>query len=56
MPGVYVGPGGVVEAEGFIIKRPENRKFSEKEVRRKSGDLRKLAEGLRAVFYRTVKG
>jgi hypothetical protein len=26
---VFVGPGGVVEAEGFIISRPENKKFRE---------------------------
>jgi hypothetical protein len=47
MPGVYVGPGGVVEAEGFVIRRPENRKFSDREVRRKSKDLRQLAEALK---------
>lgn len=47
MPGVYIGPGGVVEAEGFIITRQEDRKFSEAEIRRKSEDLRKLAKGLK---------
>ncbi len=52
MPGVYVGPGGVVEAEGFIITRPEDRKFSDAEIRRKSKDLRKLAEGLKESGFR----
>jgi hypothetical protein len=42
MPGVYIGPGGVVEAEGFIIRRPEDRQFSDLEIRRKSEDLRNL--------------
>jgi hypothetical protein len=47
MPGVFIGPGGVVEAEGLVITRPENRKFSPDQIRRKSDDLRKLAEGLK---------
>jgi len=46
MPGVYIGPGGVVEAEGFLIRRPEDRQFSDIEIRRKSEDLRNLAQEL----------
>lgn len=51
MTGVYVGPGGVVEAEGVIIKRPEDRKFSDREVRLKSEDLRHLAEVLKRLGW-----
>ena len=47
MPGVFVGPGGVVEAEGYIIRRPEDKIFSEGEIRRKSEDIRHLAEALK---------
>jgi hypothetical protein len=47
MPGVFIGPGGVVEAENFIIARPENRTFSPDQIRRKSEDLRKLADDLK---------
>jgi hypothetical protein len=47
MPGVFVGPGGVVEAEGFVIRRPEYKKFSDREIQRKSQDLRNLAEGIK---------
>jgi len=50
MPGVYIGPGGVVEAEGFIIRRPEDRQFSDIEIRRKSEDLRTLAKELKKHF------
>jgi hypothetical protein len=52
MPGVFVGPGGVVEAEGFFLRRPEDRKFSNAEIRRKSEDLRNLAEGLKMRGFR----
>jgi hypothetical protein len=52
MPGVYVGPGGVVEAEGYIITRPEDKKFSEDEIRRKSKNLRNLAEDLKKLGFR----
>jgi hypothetical protein len=51
MPGVYVGPGGVVEAEGYIITRPEDKKFSENEIRRKSKNLRNLAENLKKLGF-----
>ena len=51
MPGVYTGPGGIVEAEGYIIRRPENKKFSEKQIRQKSEDIRELAEGLKAFDF-----
>jgi hypothetical protein len=44
---LFVGPGGVVEAEGFVITRPENAKFSDAEIRHKSEDLRNLAEALK---------
>ncbi|MGB8227051.1 MAG: hypothetical protein WCE45_09370 [Sedimentisphaerales bacterium] len=44
MPAVYVGPGGVVEAQGIILKRPENRQLSDKEIRSKSKLLWQLAQ------------
>ncbi len=47
MPGVFVGPGGVVEAEGYLIRRPEDRKFSTEEIIEKSRELRNLAEELK---------
>jgi hypothetical protein len=53
MPGVFVGTGGVVEAEGVVIRRPESRKFSDDEIRRKSQDLRQLAEDLKKLGFHT---
>ncbi len=52
MPGVYVGPGGVVEAEGCIIKRLEDKKFSEYEIRQKSKELQNMAEDLKELGFR----
>jgi hypothetical protein len=49
MPGVYVGPGGIVEAQGYIIKRQEDLKFSDEQIRSKSKTLKDLAEKLRAL-------
>ncbi len=51
MPGVFVGPGGVVEAEGFVLRRPEDRKFSHDEIRRKSEDLRRLTKNLKKLGF-----
>ena len=47
IPGVFIGPGGVVEAEGLTITRPENKKFSDAKIRRKSKDLQILAQALK---------
>ncbi len=47
MPGVYVGSGGIVEAEGYLIKRPEDKQFSHEQIQRKSQDLRDLAKNLK---------
>lgn len=47
MPGVLVGPGGVVEAEGYLIRRPEDRKFSAEEIQDKSEELQGFTEGLK---------
>ena len=38
-PGAYLGPGGVVEAEGVVLKRPENYNLPEEELIRKSKEL-----------------
>jgi hypothetical protein len=47
MPGVFVGPGGVVEAQSVILKRPQNKQFSKKEIRKKSMALWRLTENLK---------
>jgi hypothetical protein len=51
MPGVFVGAGGIVEGDGYIIKRPEDRKFSAREILDKSKDLRNLAEALKNRWF-----
>jgi hypothetical protein len=51
MPGVYAGPGGVVEAEGYIIKRPEDKKFSDEQILSKSENLRDLAKKLQKLHF-----
>ena len=38
-PGACLGPGGVVETEGVVLKRPENYNLPEKELIRKSKEL-----------------
>lgn len=46
MPGTYVGPGGVVEAQGVVLQRPENRSMSIKRIRTKSAELHALQKYL----------
>jgi len=46
MPGVFVGPGGVVEAQGIILQRPQNKQLNEHENKKKSRVLWELAEEL----------
>ena len=44
LPGLYIGPGGVVEAQGVMLKRPEDRNISLKKMKEKSIRLWELAE------------
>lgn len=53
MPGVFVGPGGVVEAQGVVLRRPEDRSISKTEMKRKSRVLWELAVKLQAQFEET---
>jgi len=46
MPGVLVGPGGVVEAQGIVLRRPEDRQISHKVARERSRVLWQLARVL----------
>jgi hypothetical protein len=52
MPGVFVGPGGVVEAQGIVIKRPENKQICDSEIRRKSKVLWQLAKHLKKLGFK----
>lgn len=49
-PGIFIGPGGVVEAQGVVLRRPEDERFSDNELREKSGVLWRLADSLKAQF------
>jgi len=51
MPGVFVGPGGVVEAQGIIIKRPEDKQVSDSEIREKNKVLWQLAKDLKKLGF-----
>ncbi len=46
MPGVYVGQGGVVEAQGVILQRPEDRSIPVARMRDKSMQLQTLKQFL----------
>ena len=50
LPGVYVGPGGMVEAHQVFLKRPENQWIPEDEMKDKSRVLWNLAEYLNGYF------
>ena len=50
LPGVYVGPGGMVEAHQVFLKRPENRSIPRKEIMDKSRVLWGLADYLKDYF------
>lgn len=52
MPGVFVGPGGVVETQGVILKRPENKQLCDKEIREKSKILWHLAGNLKKLGFK----
>ena len=47
MPGVYTGPGGVVEAQGVVLRRPLDRSLSTDELRKRSDVLWELANFLK---------
>jgi len=47
MPGIYTGPGGVVEANGVLIRRPEDRQIDLLEAREKSNVQWRLARWLK---------
>ncbi|OVE78670.1 hypothetical protein BVY01_04735 [bacterium I07] len=46
MPNVYVGPGGIVETLGVLIRRPEDRQMPEEHVLARSKVLWKMIEYL----------
>lgn len=50
LPGVYVGPGGVVEAQRFVLRRPEDRQFDQVMLKRRSKELWSLAGQLGRKF------
>ncbi len=50
MPGVYIGPGGVVEAKGIDLKRPEERTISMEEIQKKSRILWDLGADIKNRF------
>lgn len=50
LPGVYVGPGGVVEAQRIVLRRPEDRQSGPEAVRRRSDQLWALAANLEQRF------
>jgi hypothetical protein len=50
MPGVFVGPGGVVEAQGIVLQRPEDKQVPESEIKERSSILWQLAETLKTHF------
>lgn len=50
LPGVYVGPGGVVEAQRIVLRRPEDRQSDPEAVRRRSDQLWSLAAKLEQRF------
>jgi hypothetical protein len=51
MPGVFVGPGGVVEAQGIVIRRPEDKQVSDSKIREKSEVLWQLATNLKKLGF-----
>ncbi len=50
LPGVYVGPGGMVEAHQVVLKRPENQWIPKNEMEDKSRVLWELADCLKNYF------
>jgi hypothetical protein len=52
MPGVHLGPGGVVEALGVILRRPEDAGADDDAVRKRSAVLWELKRKLEDEFYR----
>jgi len=50
MPGVYLGPGGVVEAQGVLLKRPTDQFISKKAIQEKSHLLWELTSYLKKHF------
>jgi len=50
LPGVYVGPGGVVEAQGVMLKRPLDRHLPHDILRKQSDALWTLAAALKENF------
>jgi len=51
MPGVFAGPGGVVETEGIVIRRPEDKQVSDSEIREKSEVLWQPAKNLKRLGF-----
>lgn len=48
MPGIYIGPGGVVEAEGVVIERPEVIRHNDGEALEKSRGYWALKDWIRS--------
>ncbi len=46
MPGVYTGPGGVIEAQGVVLKRPEDKTIDQKMALERSEVLWELGDSL----------
>lgn len=50
MPGIYVGPGGVVEAQGVVLQRPEDKQLADSDIKERSRILWQLADTLKIHF------
>jgi len=55
MPGVFVGPGGVVETQRIVLRRPEDKQLSRTRIKEKSKVLWQLAKDLRKLGFRAYK-
>jgi hypothetical protein len=51
MPGVFIGPGGVVEAQGVVLRRPLDKPIPDNVIREKSSVLWQLTDILRTHFH-----
>ena len=55
MPGVFVGPGGVVEAQGVILKRPRTDRCAAEKSGKKSALLWQLAENMKKLGFKEYR-
>ena len=54
MPAVFTGPGGVVEAMGVVLRRPEDKQFSEAQIIKKSKTLQQLTKEIKTLPFREL--